>query len=107
MGLFGGFAAATEALARSPRAGPDADIAQSMLVAERLRARIAELSVPTIDPLDEVADVTGQTASIGVAGKPWHGTVLDVLLHAADVAVRAAKASGGNAVRAAGGRGDR
>ena len=81
---------------------PDADLEQSMLVAERLRARIAELAVAVVGLHDESVVVADRTVSIGVAGKPRHGTSVVALVLAAENALHMAKSSGGNVVRAAG-----
>jgi diguanylate cyclase (GGDEF)-like protein len=81
---------------------PASDIEQSVLIAERLRASIVNLTVSATDSRGELVVIAGQTASIGVSGIPRHGHDLTGLLQAADSAVSMAKASGRNVVRVAG-----
>ena len=63
------------------------DATSALVLAERLRAVIAELF--------EVADIALEPqASIGIAVAPHHGTTRDELLRCADIAMYAAKRSG-------------
>ncbi|HEY3505158.1 MAG TPA: GGDEF domain-containing protein [Actinocatenispora sp.] len=81
---------------------PDTDPDRAVLVAERLRERVAELRVPSRRDLPGAAPVRGLTVSIGVALYPDHADTLDSLLRVADTALYAAKASGRNRVAVAG-----
>jgi diguanylate cyclase (GGDEF)-like protein len=67
---------------------------ETVHVAERIRARIASLPLPTPD--DQL------TVSIGVAVFPHHSKTLEELLHVADMAMYSAKASGRDRVHLAG-----
>ena len=69
--------------------------------AERIRAAVAELHIPTTDKRGGPTTVTGRTTSIGVAVYPLHGQTIDTLLQAADAAVYEAKEGGRNQVRMA------
>jgi len=71
---------------------PDTGADTALIVAEKLRARIAELQVTGLDG--------GMTASFGVAVYPAHGIGADELIAAADRALYRAKHSGRNRVEA-------
>ncbi len=73
---------------------PDTEIAAALEIAERIRAAIAEISVPG-------TDVT-VTASIGAGGFPEHASTLDRLERLADAALYLAKRHGRNRVELAG-----
>lgn len=85
---------------------PDTDLAAARVAAERIRQRVAELTVVTTDKRGGPAVISGQTTSIGVATRPDHATALFDLLQAADAAVYMAKESGRDQVRTAGNDGD-
>ena len=72
---------------------PDTDVAAALEIAERIRAAIAEISVPGTD--------VSVTASIGVAGFPDHASTLDRLERLADAALYVAKRQGRNRVELA------
>lgn len=72
---------------------PDTGIPAAVEIAERIRAAIAEISLPG-------ADVT-VTASLGVVGFPDHATTLDRLEWLADAALYIAKREGRNRVEIA------
>ena len=72
---------------------PDTDIAAALDIAERVRAAIAEISLPGTD--------VPVTASIGVAGFPDHGATLERLERLADAALYVAKRQGSNRVELA------
>jgi diguanylate cyclase (GGDEF)-like protein len=77
---------------------PETSIEEALLVAERIRARVAEApfhSTTTPQPI-------WATVSIGVASFPAHGTDPNELIHEADVAVYRAKLVGRNRVVEAG-----
>ncbi len=71
---------------------PDTALDGALLVAERLRERIAALEVPA------KKDILRFTVSIGVAGFPGGGETIAALLKAADEALYAAKHGGRNRV---------
>lgn len=73
---------------------PATNDTETVHVAERIRAKIASLPLPTPD--DRL------TVSIGVAVHPHHSKTLEELLHAADMAMYSAKASGRDRVHLAG-----
>jgi diguanylate cyclase (GGDEF)-like protein len=91
---------------------PDADASEALLVAERLRKRIAEVVVEHQgDPTASVTHVGGEvftavdspeqirvTVSIGLASFPDQGTDLTILLAKADAALYEAKRAGRNRV---------
>ena len=72
---------------------PDTEVAVALEIAERIRAAIAEISLPGTD-----APVT---VSIGVAGYPGHASTLDRLERLADAALYVAKRQGRNRVELA------
>ncbi len=72
---------------------PDTVIAAALEIAERIRAAIAEISLPGSD--------VSVTASIGVAGYPDHASTLDRLERLADAALYVAKRQGRNRVELA------
>jgi diguanylate cyclase (GGDEF)-like protein len=76
---------------------PSTDTAAARDVAERIRAAVAACAVP--DGLD--VDISGVTASIGVATAPRHATEPDALFRAADAAMYAVKRSARNGVAVA------
>ena len=72
---------------------PDTEIAVALEIAERIRAAIAEISLPGSD--------VSVTASIGVAGFPDHASTPDRLERLADAALYVAKRQGCNRVELA------
>ena len=72
---------------------PDTEIPVALRIAERVRAAIAEMSLPGID-------VT-VTVSVGVAGYPDHASTPDHLVRLADAALYLAKRQGRNRVELA------
>ena len=72
---------------------PDTDIAAALEIAERVRATIAEVTLPGTD--------VPVTVSIGVAGFPGHASTLDRLERLADAALYVAKRRGRNRVELA------
>ena len=72
---------------------PDTEIPEALRIAERVRAAIAEMSLPGID-------VT-VTVSVGVAGYPEHASTPDRLARLADAALYLAKRQGRNRVELA------
>ena len=72
---------------------PDTEIAAALEIAERVRAAIAEISLPGTD--------VPVTVSIGVAGFPGHASTLDRLERLADAALYVAKRQGRNRVELA------
>jgi diguanylate cyclase (GGDEF)-like protein len=70
---------------------PGADLSQAMGAAERCRAAVEAMTIPS-------APYLSVTASVGVAAFPDHGDELDGLLRASDRAMYAAKANGRNRV---------
>ena len=72
---------------------PDTDIAAALEIAERVRATIAEVTMPGTD--------VPVTVSIGVAGFPGHASTLDRLERLADAALYVAKRQGRNRVELA------
>ncbi len=72
---------------------PDTEIAAALEIAERIRATIAEITVPGTD--------VPVTASLGVAGFPDHGSTLERLERLADAALYVAKRQGRNRVELA------
>ena len=73
---------------------PDTAVAAALEIAERVRAAIAEISLPGAD--------VSVTASIGVGGYPDHASTLDRLERLADAALYLAKRHGRNRVEQAG-----
>ena len=72
---------------------PDTDIAAALEIAERVRATIAEVTLPGTD--------VPVTVSIGVAGFPDHASTLERLERLADAALYVAKRQGRNRVELA------
>ena len=72
---------------------PDTEIDAALEIAERVRAAIAEISLPGTD--------VSVTASIGVAGFPGQASTLDRLERLADAALYLAKRQGRNRVELA------
>ena len=72
---------------------PDTDIAAALEIAERVRATIAEVTVPGTD--------VPVTVSVGVAGFPDHASTLERLDRLADAALYVAKRQGRNPVELA------
>jgi diguanylate cyclase (GGDEF)-like protein len=72
---------------------PDTEIHAALGIAERIRAAVAEISLPGTD--------AAVTASIGVAGFPDHATTPDRLERLADAALYLAKRQGRNRVELA------
>jgi diguanylate cyclase (GGDEF)-like protein len=72
---------------------PDTEIDAALEIAERVRAAIAEISLPGTD--------VSVTASMGVAGFPGHASTLDRLERLADAALYLAKRQGRNRVELA------
>jgi diguanylate cyclase (GGDEF)-like protein len=72
---------------------PDTEIAAALEIAERIRAAIAEITLPGSD--------VSVTASFGVAGFPDHASTLDRLERLADAALYVAKRQGRNRVELA------
>ena len=72
---------------------PDTDIAAALDIAERIRATIAEVTVPGTD--------VPVTVSVGVAGFPDHASTLERLDRLADAALYVAKRQGRNRVELA------
>ena len=82
---------------------PDIDLPEAGRVAERIRQRIAAVSImpmgsPKTDRSESADPDSTLSASIGVAGYPVHGTDLPTLLHRADSALYVAKRTGRNRV---------
>jgi diguanylate cyclase (GGDEF)-like protein len=82
---------------------PDADPMAAAAAADRIRVRVADLSVISTDKRGEPVVISGRTTSIGVALRPDSALTLPDLLQAADAAVYEAKESGRDQVRIAGG----
>ena len=72
---------------------PDTDIAAALDIAERIRATIAEVTLPGTD--------VPVTVSVGVAGFPDHASTLERLDRLADAALYVAKRQGRNRVELA------
>jgi diguanylate cyclase (GGDEF)-like protein len=72
---------------------PDTEISSALAIAERIRAAIAEISLPGTD--------VSVTTSIGVSGFPDHANTLDRLERLADAALYLAKRLGRNRVELA------
>jgi len=78
---------------------PESDPDPAVMAAERIRKRIAELTVVSTDKRGGPALIAGRTASIGVAVVPVDADELSGLVLAADAAVYAAKEGGRDQVR--------
>ena len=70
---------------------PGADLEQAMGAAERCRAAVQKMKIPS-------ARYLSVTASVGVAAFPEHGDSIDTLLRASDTAMYSAKANGRNRI---------
>ena len=79
---------------------PGTSEAETVHVAERIRRRISELIIP-IGSNGATAEFSQLTVSIGIAVFPDHGQDRRDVLHAADMAMYAAKAAGRNRVHQA------
>jgi len=77
---------------------PDADAADTMTAAERIRTTIAALHVTTVDNHGRPIVITDVTASVGAAVHPADGTTADECLRVADSHVYQAKQRGRNTV---------
>jgi diguanylate cyclase (GGDEF)-like protein len=84
---------------------PEASAMESLVVAERLRLRIAEMRVPAMAGGTSDSPDVPMSVSIGVACAPADGDELTALLLAADAALYEAKGRGRNCVVLATGRG--
>lgn len=71
---------------------PDVDSLMATAVSDRILDRIRKLEVPSVAAPD--IRLNGFSASMGVAIYPDHGNEVQALLHAADLALYAAKAGG-------------
>ena len=79
---------------------PATSESETLHVAERIRRRISELMIP-LSANGATATVNRLTVSIGIAAFPRHGNDRADVLHAADMAMYAAKAAGRNRVHEA------
>jgi diguanylate cyclase (GGDEF)-like protein len=79
---------------------PSLDETAAERVGERIRHRIASLSI-SVEPLVGASTIIAVTASVGVAVASADGAVLDDMLRAADQALYIAKGAGRNQVRVA------
>jgi diguanylate cyclase (GGDEF)-like protein len=87
-----------EMIALLPATTPE----EALRVAERVRHAVETLRVRATRPAGGAEYViTGLSVSVGVALHPRHGTKLEELEHAADIALYAAKRHGRNQVRVA------
>jgi diguanylate cyclase (GGDEF)-like protein len=80
---------------------PDTDLDSALVVAERVRAQIEELSVPVTQAKGGDPVFLSVTVSIGVASVPTHGPDLESALQLADDALYVAKNGGRNQVSVA------
>jgi diguanylate cyclase (GGDEF)-like protein len=78
---------------------PDTDGTAALVVAERVRAGIAEMRVPATDKRGQPVTIEGRTTSVGIAGGLDGTAELDALLHAADAALYEAKVGGRNQIK--------
>jgi diguanylate cyclase (GGDEF)-like protein len=78
---------------------PDTDRTAALVVAERVRAGIAEMRVPATDKRGQPVTIEGRTTSVGIAGGHDGTAELDALLHAADAALYEAKVGGRNQIK--------
>jgi diguanylate cyclase (GGDEF)-like protein len=81
---------------------PTTDEAHAVLVAERVRERIAGVRMSALITIADPTEDRNLTVSIGVACSPQDGTEVSELLHAADLALYRAKQTGRNRVEVAG-----
>jgi diguanylate cyclase (GGDEF)-like protein len=79
---------------------PGTSQTETLHVAERIRRRIAELTIP-VGSNGSTAMFNRLTVSIGIAVHPEHGQDRTDVLHAADMAMYAAKSAGRNRVHQA------
>ncbi|GAB3468826.1 GGDEF domain-containing protein [Actinophytocola sediminis] len=77
---------------------PDANVIDTLAVAERIRAAIAALRVSTVDKNGAQVVVSEVTASIGAAAYPHHGATIQDCLRVADHYAYQAKHQGRNRV---------
>jgi diguanylate cyclase (GGDEF)-like protein len=77
---------------------PDTDAAAALRIAEAIRAAVAS----TAELEGEAVDLSGVTASVGVASFPEHAADAESLFRAADTAMYSVKRSGKNRVALAG-----
>ncbi|MCO1579480.1 GGDEF domain-containing protein [Crossiella sp. SN42] len=80
---------------------PDTTPGEAERTAQRVRAGVAQLRVPTTATDGREHELSGLTVSIGVATSPRYGYGLPELMVAADSALLAAKSSGRNLVTVA------
>jgi diguanylate cyclase (GGDEF)-like protein len=80
---------------------PDMDTHEAVAAGERIREKVAELTVPTTDKRGGPVAIAGRTTSVGIAVYPAHGSELGELLQIADAAVYEAKENGRDQVRLA------
>jgi diguanylate cyclase (GGDEF)-like protein len=79
---------------------PATSATETLHVAERIRRRVSELAIP-VSANGAMALFNRLTVSIGIAVFPEHGAARGEVLHAADMAMYAAKAAGRNRVHQA------
>jgi diguanylate cyclase (GGDEF)-like protein len=78
---------------------PDTDAEQALVVAERVRAGVAEMGVPATDKRGQPVTIEGRTTSVGIAAGTDGSAELAALLHAADAALYEAKVGGRNQIK--------
>jgi diguanylate cyclase (GGDEF)-like protein len=71
---------------------PETDSRQAMIIAERIRASVAEIEIPHGNQKLHV------TISLGVAAFPLHASEKETLIHSADAALYTSKHRGKNCV---------
>jgi diguanylate cyclase (GGDEF)-like protein len=80
---------------------PDTDLELALVVAERVRGEVEQLSVPVTEAKGGNPVVIAVTVSVGAASVPTHGPDLDAVMQRADDALYVAKTGGRNQVRPA------